>query len=103
MFELEGFFKGHLAKLPCDEQEHLQLDQVAQSPVQPDLECLQGWEIHHLSGQPVPVPHHSYCKKRNFFLIFNLNFSSFSLKPFPLVLSPQAAEESVTFFLVAPL
>ena len=34
-----------------------------QSLVQPDLECLQEWGIHHLSGQPVPVPHHYYCKK----------------------------------------
>ena len=32
----------------------------AQSPVQPDLDGhpgLQGWDIHHLSGQPIPVPH----------------------------------------------
>ena len=35
----------------------------AQSPVQPDLDCLQRQGIHHLSGQPVPVPHHPYCKK----------------------------------------
>ncbi|KAK4826723.1 LOW QUALITY PROTEIN: hypothetical protein QYF61_010976 [Mycteria americana] len=27
---------------------------VAQSPIQPDLECFQGWSIYHLSGQPVP-------------------------------------------------
>jgi len=26
----------------------------AQSPVQPDLNNLQGWGIHYLSGQPVP-------------------------------------------------
>ena len=42
MFELEGTFKGHLVQLPCSDQGHLQLDQVAQSPIQPDLECLQG-------------------------------------------------------------
>jgi len=35
-FQLEGTLK-----LPCNEQEDLQPDQVAQSPVQPDLECLQ--------------------------------------------------------------
>ena len=51
-FELEGTFKG-----PVYEQGHLQLDQVAQSPIQPDLECLQGWGMNHLSGHPVPVPH----------------------------------------------
>jgi len=31
---LEGTFKGHLVQHPCNEQGHLQLDQVAQSPVQ---------------------------------------------------------------------
>jgi len=30
-FELEGTFKGHVVQLLCDEQGHLQLDQVAQS------------------------------------------------------------------------
>ena len=58
--------------------------------LQPDLGCLQGWDTHHLSGQPVPVPHHFYCKtnkqqqKKNL-LISTLNLPSFSLKPFPLV------------------
>lgn len=32
---------------------YLQLDQAAQSPVQPDLEHPQGWDIH-ISGQHVP-------------------------------------------------
>ncbi|KAK4824075.1 hypothetical protein QYF61_010586, partial [Mycteria americana] len=45
---------------PCNEQGHLQLDQVAQSLIQPDLECSQGWGICHLSGQPVPVFHHPH-------------------------------------------
>ena len=45
LFEFEGTLKGHLVQLPCTEQGHLQLDQVAQSPIQPDLECLQGWGI----------------------------------------------------------
>ncbi|KAK4830334.1 LOW QUALITY PROTEIN: hypothetical protein QYF61_010098 [Mycteria americana] len=44
---------------PLQEQGHLQLGQVAQSPIQPDLECFQGWGLHYLSGQPIPVPHHS--------------------------------------------
>jgi len=34
-FGLEGTFRGHLAQHPCSEQGHLQLDQVAQRPVQP--------------------------------------------------------------------
>jgi len=61
-FGLEGTFRGHLAQTPCNEQGRLQLDQVAQSPVQPGLECFQGWGIYHLSGQPVPVFQHP-CKK----------------------------------------
>ena len=48
-FELEGTFKGHVAQLPCNKQGHLQLHQVAQSLVQPNLACLQGWDFHHLS------------------------------------------------------
>ncbi|KAK4832829.1 hypothetical protein QYF61_025817, partial [Mycteria americana] len=48
----------HWNRLP--REEHLQLDQVAQSPSQPDLEWFQGWGIYHLSGQPVPVFHHPH-------------------------------------------
>ena len=44
-FELEGTFEGHLVQLPCSEQRHPQLSQLAQSLVQPDLECLQGQGI----------------------------------------------------------
>lgn len=33
-FKFDGTFKGDLVQLPCDEQEHLQLHQVAQSPAQ---------------------------------------------------------------------
>jgi len=47
-FGLEGTFRGHLAQLPCSEQGHLQLDQVAQSPVQLSFECFQGWGLHYL-------------------------------------------------------
>ncbi|KAK4823325.1 LOW QUALITY PROTEIN: hypothetical protein QYF61_000927 [Mycteria americana] len=54
-FGLEGTFTGHLVQPPLQEQGHLQLDQVARSPIQPDLECFQGWGLHYLSGQPVPA------------------------------------------------
>ncbi|KAK4815157.1 hypothetical protein QYF61_017598 [Mycteria americana] len=59
---LAGTFKGHLVQPPCNEQGHLHLDQVAQSPVQPGLERFQGWGISHLSGQPGPVFHHPQHK-----------------------------------------
>lgn len=35
--ELEGNFKSHPVQFLCNGQEHLQLDQVAQSPMKPDL------------------------------------------------------------------
>ena len=41
-FVLEETFKGGLVQPPCKEQVHLQLDQVAQSPIQPGLEWFQG-------------------------------------------------------------
>ena len=85
--ELKGTFKCHPVQLPCIEQGHTQVDQVTQSLVQPGLESLQGWSIYHLSGQPVPVPHHFHSKI--FFLISNPNLPSLILKPFPLVLKPQ--------------
>ena len=42
---------------------HQPLDQAAQSHIQPGLECLQRWGIHHLLGQPVPVRQHPLCEK----------------------------------------
>ena len=40
LFDLEGIVKGCLL---CCVQGHQQIGQVAQSLVQPDLKCLQGW------------------------------------------------------------
>ena len=48
---------------PCCAQGVQTLDQVAQSHIQPGLECLQGWGIHNLLGQPVSVHHHPLCEK----------------------------------------
>jgi len=59
----KGTFKGHLIETPCNEQGHLQLDHVAQSPIQPGLECFQGWGIYHHSRQPVPGFHHPNGKE----------------------------------------
>ena len=60
---LEDTFKGHLVQASYNKKEYLPLDQVAQSPIQPDLECFQGWGIYHLSGQLVSVFHYLYGKK----------------------------------------
>jgi len=40
IFSVGRNFKGYLAQLLFTKQEHLQLDQVAKSPIQPELECL---------------------------------------------------------------
>ena len=55
-----------LGVLPCHGQGHYPLDQVAQGLIQPHLRHLQGWDIHSLSGQPVPVPH---CSTSEEFLL----------------------------------
>ena len=58
----EVMLKGHLVQPPCNEQGHLPLDHFAYYPVQPHLQCYQGWAICPLSGKPVPACHHSQCK-----------------------------------------
>uniref|UniRef100_A0A8C3PLQ6 Uncharacterized protein n=1 Tax=Calidris pygmaea TaxID=425635 RepID=A0A8C3PLQ6_9CHAR len=62
-FGLEGTLKIIEFQTPCHGQGHLPLDQVAQSPIQPGLEHLQGWGSHNFSGQPVPVSHHPHSKE----------------------------------------
>jgi len=47
-------------------QGHQPSDQAAQSHIQPGLECLQGWGIHSLLGQPVPVCHHPLSARHSF-------------------------------------
>lgn len=60
-------WKGHCDNHPVqpsgNELAHLQIDPVAQSPIPLDLEYFQGWDIHHLSEQPVPVFHYPHNKK----------------------------------------
>ena len=70
---------------PCYVQGCQPPDQAAQSHIQPGLECLQGWGIHSLLGQPVPVCHHPLSER----LPPNIYPQSplFSLRIFPLVLS----------------
>ena len=82
---VEEDHKDHQVPTPCYVQGRQPADQAAQSHIQPGLECLQGWGIHSLLGQPVPACHHPLGE--NFLLISNLNLPHLSLKPFPLVLS----------------
>ena len=52
---VEKDHSDHVVSTPCYVQDHQPLDQAAQSHIQPGLEYLQGWGIHNLLGQPVPV------------------------------------------------
>lgn len=65
------------------------LDQVAQGPIQPCLESLQGQNIHlgNLFLTTLTV--------KDFFLISILNLLFLNLKPFPLVLSEQTLIKSL--------
>jgi len=50
---VEKDHNDHGVPTPCYVQGHQPPDQAAQSHIQPGLECLQGWGIHSLLGQPV--------------------------------------------------
>ena len=52
---LEGTFKGHLVQLPCNEQRCPQLDQVAQSLIEPHLKSLQGQGMSIEKRPPTPL------------------------------------------------
>ena len=52
---VEKDHSDHAVPPPCHVQGRQPADQAAQSHIQPGLECLQGWGIHSLLGQPVPV------------------------------------------------
>ena len=58
---LNGLGWKESLKCPFYRQGHLPLDEVAQSPIQPCLECLQGVGIP--AGQPVPVSYHLHSKE----------------------------------------
>ena len=81
---VEKDHNDHLVPTPCYVQGRQPADQAAQSHIQPGLECLQGWGIHSLLGQPVQCITTLWVK--NFLLISNPNLPS-QFKPFPLVLS----------------
>lgn len=61
-FGVGGAVKTIQSQLPCLEQGHVLLQQVAQSPTQLCLEHRQGWGILNFSEPPIPVPHHPHRK-----------------------------------------
>jgi len=60
---VEKDHSDHPVSTPCYVQGRQPPDQAAQSHTQPGPECLQGWGIHNLLGQPVPVWHHPLYEK----------------------------------------
>lgn len=88
--------KDDLVPTPCHGQEYLPLDQVARGLIQPGFEHFQGWGIHELPNQSVPVSCHPHGK--TFLLMLNLNFPSFKFEIILLllfVLSPQFLMKSL--------
>jgi len=84
-FELEGTLRVHLVQFSCNEQGHPQLSQVAQSPVQPDLEHLQGWGSSTTSlGNlfqclTILIVKNSSCKQQATFPFRSPHFPSFAI------------------------
>ena len=63
---VEKDHSAHSVPTPCYVQGRQPAAQAAQSRIQPGLECLQGWGIHSLLGQPVPMlPHPSLQYSRS--------------------------------------
>lgn len=78
------------------------LDQGAWSHIEPDIECLQGQSIYHLSGEPVLLPHCPECKK-HFPYIHSKSPLFYFETISPYSITTDAANESVPFLLIAPL
>ena len=93
-------FKGHLGQPSCSEQGYRQPDQVAQSPIQPSLECSRdGASITSLGN---PFQCFTTLTVKNFFLIPNLNLPSLSLKPLLHGLSQQALLKRMSLSFLQP-
>lgn len=73
-----------------------QLELVAQDHVPMAFEFLQGWRLHNLPGQHVPVLRHPHIFRVRGILLY------FSVCPLPSVLSPGTTAESLAPFLFAP-
>ena len=92
-FELEETLKDHLSQIPWNEQGHLLLHQVLTAPpvwprVSPGM-----WHPTSLSNLCQCI---TALAVKNFFLISQQNLPSFSLKPFPLVMSQQILLKSLS-------
>lgn len=98
-FHPRQFSDSVIAQPLGNDQGHFQPDLVPQSPVQANIECSQGWDIHHL----YLCQYLTTLIVKYFFLISNLHQPSFGFKPFLLALSQQALLKFVLIFLTSPL
>ena len=78
--------EDHLVPISLCVQGYQPLEQTTKELIKPGLECLQGWDTQNLSGP--------WCQRLTTLLTSNLNLPSFSLNPFPLVLSLPACIRS---------
>jgi len=80
---VEKDHSAHPVPTPCYVQGRQPADRAAQSHIQPGLECLQGWGIHSLLGQPAPVFHQQkseiWCRPVWCFSIKSYCWASFCL------------------------
>jgi len=60
---VEKDHSDHPVPTACCVQGHHPAAQAAQRHIPPGLECLQGWGVHRIPAQPVPVPHCPHCKR----------------------------------------
>ena len=52
-----GDLKDHLVPTPLPQAGLSATSSGCRGPIQPGLECLEGWGTHSFSGQPMPRPH----------------------------------------------
>ena len=100
-FELEGTFKDCPVQLPSNEQGHPQLHQVLRAL--PSLTS----GVSRDGASSTSLGNLCHCLTtfivKNFVLMSNLNLHSFSLNPFPLILSPQTLLKSLFPSFLQPL
>ena len=98
---LERTFKDHLDQLPWNGQGHLSLDQVARSPVEPDLEHFVWWQLHHFSKKLVLVSYHPHHKKLNLYVQSKSTLFQFKTV-LPCPVTPGLDTKSFPVFLISP-
>jgi len=97
---LEGTSESHLVHFPCNDQGHHSLIRLPKALSRLALNVSRGGASTTSLGNLFQCL--TTLTVEDFFLMSNLNLPFLPLKPFPLILSPDLAKESVPFFSVAP-